>query len=237
MEATRNDPASPKSALIIGASRGLGLAITGELLKRGWEVTATLRDAKGTPLHALAAQYHAQLEIEHLDITETGQIAVLSSRLAGKNLDLLFVNAGVANAREETVGEVTTEEFTRVMLTNALSPMRVIEQLAQHVRPGGTVGVMSSGLASVTNNESGGFEVYRASKAALNTLMRSYAARSGKDHALLLLAPGWIKTDMGGADASFTIEETIADIVNTLTAQEGQRGLQYLDRFGKAVRW
>ena len=67
--------------------------------------------------------------------------------------------------------------------------------------------------------------------------MRSFAARRGKDHALLLLAPGWIKTDLGGPDAKFTIEETIPDIVDTIIAQEGRRGLQFLDRFGKAVRW
>ena len=147
------------------------------------------------------------------------------------------MNAGTANSRYETVGEVSTEEFERVLITNALSPLRVVEHLNENVRTGGTMGFMSSGLGSVADNERGGFEVYRASKAALNTLMRSYASRKGQEHALLLLAPGWIKTDMGGDDAAFTVEETIRDIVDTITGQEGKTGLQYLDRFGKAVRW
>lgn len=124
-----------------------------------------------------------------------------------------------------------------VMVTNSLSPMRVVEQFTENVRLGGTVGVMSSGQGSVADNEKGEFEVYRASKAALNMLMRSFAARRGKDYALLLLAPGWVKTDMGGSNAKFTIEEVIYDIVDTILAQEGRRGLQYLDRFGKTVRW
>ncbi len=225
-----------KLAVIIGASRGLGLAIVQELLERGWKVIGTARQEAG-PLQALAARFPDRLEIEHVDIVQPEEVSALKSRLSGRNLDLLFVNAGVANARHETVGEVSTEDFVRVMTTNALSPLRVVEQLDGNVRAGGTIGIMSSGLGSVADNERGGFEVYRASKAALNTLMRSYASRKGQEHTLLLLAPGWIKTDMGGGDATFTIEETIRDIVDTITSQEGKIGLQYLDRFGKVVRW
>jgi NAD(P)-dependent dehydrogenase (short-subunit alcohol dehydrogenase family) len=225
-----------KSAIIIGASRGLGLAIVQELLERGWKVTGTCRQ-EAAPLRPLAEKFPGRLEIENVDITKPDEVSALKSRLAGRSFDLFFVNAGVANARYETVGEVSTDEFVRVLVTNSLSPMRVVEQFAGNVRAGGTIGVMSSGLGSVADNERGGFEVYRASKAALNTLLRSYAARKGKDHALLLLAPGWIKTDMGGEDATFTIEDVIHDIVDTITGQEGKTGLQYLDRFGKAVRW
>ncbi len=225
-----------KSAVIVGASRGLGLAIVQELLERGWRVVGTVRQEAG-PLRALAEKFPDSLEIEHVDIAKQDEISALKSRLKGQSFDLLFVNAGVANPRHETVGEISTEEFERVLITNALSPLRVVEHLNESVRTGGTIGVMSSGLGSVADNERGGFEVYRASKAALNTLMRSYASRKGQEHALLLLAPGWIKTDMGGGDAAFTIEETIHDIVNTITGQEGKTGLQYLDRFGKAVRW
>jgi NAD(P)-dependent dehydrogenase (short-subunit alcohol dehydrogenase family) len=225
-----------KSAVIIGASRGLGLAIVQELLERGWRVVGTVRQEAG-PLRALADKFPDRLEIEHVDIANPDEVSALKSRLKGQSFDLLFVNAGVANARHETVGEVSTGEFERVLITNALSPLRVVEQLNDNVRTGGTIGVMSSGLGSVADNERGGYEVYRASKAALNTLMRSYASRKGQEHALLLLAPGWIKTEMGGGDAAFTVEETIHDIVDTITGQEGKTGLQYLDRFGKAVRW
>lgn len=139
------------------------------------------------------------LEIEHIDISETNQIAALKNQLSGRSFDLLFVNVGITNDRYETIGEVSTEEFTHVMVTNSLSAMRVVEQFTENVRLGGTVGVMSSGQGSVADNEKGEFEVYRASKSALNTLMRSFAARRGKDHALLLLAPGWGKNRHGWA--------------------------------------
>ena len=213
------------------------MAIVQELLERGMKVVGTVRKGKRTQLLDLADRFPEMLEIEYLDIIDADQITALKAWLSGGSFDILFVNAGVANARYETIGEVSTNEFVRVMVTNALSTMRVVENLAGNVRKGGVVGVMSSGQGSVADNETGGFEVYRASKAALNTLMRSLAARRGEEHSLLLMVPGWVKTDMGGFGAKFTIEEVIPDIIDTIIAQDGKKGLQYLDRFGKTVRW
>ena len=227
-----------KNALIIGASRGLGLALAKEYLARGWHVVATVRQKSGTALHDLTQSFSGQLEVEVVDITDTDQISLLKKRLHGKKYDLLFVNAGISNGDHKTIGEVATDEFVRVMVTNALSPMRMIEKFEANVVATGTIGVMSSGLGSVADNETGGFDVYRASKVALNTLMRCFAARhSGDSRSLLLIAPGWIRTDMGGPDARYSIEEAIPRVVDTIMAQAGKRGLQYLDQFGKAVRW
>ena len=228
-----------KTALIVGASRGLGLAIAEELLKRNWNVIGTVREGKRTELHNLAEKWDGKLQVKYLDMTIPSQIERLKSNLIEDSLDLLFVSAGVANEKgmKETIGEISTEEFVRVMVANTLSPMRVLEQLTENVRQGGVVGVMSSGQGSIADNENGGNDVYRASKAALNMIMRSFAVRKGKNRALLLLAPGWIKTDMGGHDAKFSIEEVIGYIVDTIVAQEGKTGLRYLDRFGKPVRW
>jgi NAD(P)-dependent dehydrogenase (short-subunit alcohol dehydrogenase family) len=117
-----------------------------------------------TPLHDLAKRAGERFEIETVDIVEPKQIAALHDRLHGRLFDLLFVNAGVINDPEETIGEVTTEDFVRVMVTNALSPMRVVEALEDLVPATGTTGVMSSGLGSVADNESGGWEVYRGAR-------------------------------------------------------------------------
>ena len=227
-----------KTALIIGASRGLGFALVQEYLARDWQVVATVRQNNGTALHELAEQSSGHLEVETLDITDTDQIAALKARLQDRQFDLLFVNAGVSSDRPEPIGEVATQEFIRVMVTNALSPMRIVENFDVYVAENGTIGVMSSGQGSVANNEGGGFEVYRASKAALNMLMRSYAARHSQDtRSLLLIAPGWIRTDMGGSDARYSIEESIPRIVETINAQANKSGLQYLDQFSEVVRW
>ena len=226
------------SVLLIGASRGLGLAMAEEYLERGWQVTGTVRGPRTTGLHDLAERSNGQLRIEAVDINVPDQVRALRQRLQSRSFDLLFVNAGVANGPDETIADVSTEEFTRLMVTNALSPMRVLETLQDLVPAHGTLGVMSSGQGSVANNHRGGFEVYRASKAALNTLMRSFAARHADDpRALVLIAPGWVRTDLGGPQARLTIDESIPNVVNTIEAQQGQAGLQYLDYLGQTVAW
>lgn len=227
-----------QTALIIGASRGLGYALAAEYLARGWQMTATVRGARPTGLHDLASDSDGRLVVETVDITVPDEVAALHDRLARTAFDLLFVNAGVTNGPGETVADVSTDTFVRLMVTNALSPMRVVETLQDLVPPHGTIGVMSSGQGSVANNDKGGFEIYRASKSALNQLMRSFAARhAGDPRTLLLIAPGWVQTDLGGPGAPLTIGQSIPGVADTIEAQAGTGGLQYLDYQGKTVRW
>jgi NAD(P)-dependent dehydrogenase (short-subunit alcohol dehydrogenase family) len=231
-------PASTKTALIIGASRGLGLGMARELLAYGWHVVGTVRDAARRNLFSLADRSRGKLSVETVDINEPDQVAALRRRLAGRRFDLLFVNAGIANDPAETIGTVSTETFTRVMVTNALSPMRVVEAFQPMVPASGTIGVMSSGLGSVADNEDGGWEVYRASKAALNTLMRSFAARhAGDPRSFLIISPGWVKTDMGGPEASLDVETSTRAVIDTIIGQRGKPGLQYLNYDGRTIRW
>jgi NAD(P)-dependent dehydrogenase (short-subunit alcohol dehydrogenase family) len=228
--------ASNKQLLLIGASRGLGFALAEEYLKRGWHVMATERAT--SQLHNLLKASDGRLELETVDIVYPDRVAALRARLASRKFDLLFVNAGVMNSDRETIADVSTDEFIRLMITNALSPMRVVETLQDLVRPSGTIGVMSSGQGSISNNENGKYEVYRGSKAALNMFMRSFAARHADDpRTLLLMAPGWVRTDMGGPQARLSIEESIPNLANTIDAQAGKAGLLYLDYLGRKVPW
>jgi NAD(P)-dependent dehydrogenase (short-subunit alcohol dehydrogenase family) len=228
----------PKTVLLIGASRGLGFAMAAEYLRRGWRVIATARATSSGQLRRMAGNFDGALEVETVDITIPEQVAALRARLGARRIDVLFVNAGVKNDDRETIAEVSTEEFVRVMVTNSLSPMRTIEALQDLVQPTGTIGVMSSGQGSLTNNTNGKFEVYRGSKAALNMFMRSFAARHGSDtRTLLLMAPGWVRTDLGGPEARLSVEESIPNLLNTMEAHAGRPGLHYLDYLGKVVPW
>lgn len=227
-----------RTALIVGASRGLGLALAKEYLGRGWQVIATIRNNPSRALEQAQASAHGRLTIEHVDINETAQVAALHQRLRARLLDVLFVSAGIASDPDAPIGKVSAEAFARVLINNALSPMRFIDAFHDLVQPKGTIVAMSSGLGSVANNTDGGWEVYRASKASLNTLMRSYAARQFDDpRTYLLMDPGWVRTDMGGAEAPLGVEDSIPRVVDVLEANAGKGGLRFLNYRGQAVAW
>ncbi len=229
-------PPPNKQLLLIGASRGLGFALAEEYLKRGWHVVATERSRTTSQLHNLLEASDCRLEIETLDINYPDQVAALRARLASRKFDMLFVNAGVGT--RDMLADISTDEFIRMMVTNALSPMRVVESLQDLVLPTGTIGIMSSGQGSIANNENGHYEIYRGSKTALNMFMRSFAARHADDsRALLLMAPGWVRTELGGPQARLSVEESIPNLANTIDAQAGKAGLQYLDYLGRKVPW
>ena len=230
--------ASRPTILLIGVSRGLGHALAVEFLEKGWNVVGTVREGSQKLLHELADKYNGLVDIETLDICQPDQIQALDKRLSGKIFDILFVNAGTTNHDQtQKIGDVSTEEFVHVMVTNALSPMRVVERLAHHVAPNGLIGVMSSGQGSISNNETGQREVYRGTKAALNMYMRSFAARQAPSRPMVVMAPGWVKTELGGANARLTIEESIPSLTNILIAKQERPGLEYLDYLGRTVPW
>jgi NAD(P)-dependent dehydrogenase (short-subunit alcohol dehydrogenase family) len=231
-------PPERKTLLLVGASRGPGYAMAEEFLARGWNVIGTVRGAARTRLHQLSEHSPGRIEIETVDITIPDQIHAMRSRLAARTFDMLFVNAGVTNNPDETIGDVATEEFVRVMVTNALGPMRMVETLCDLVTVGGTIGVMSSGQGSVSNNTVGKREVYRGSKAALNMFMRSFAARrSAERRTMILMAPGWVRTELGGPEARLSIEDSVPNVVSTLLATQDKPGLHYLDYLGRPVPW
>jgi NAD(P)-dependent dehydrogenase (short-subunit alcohol dehydrogenase family) len=231
--------AEAKTILLVGTSRGLGLGLALEYLRRGWRVIATVRNMESAKaLEAAPEADQARLEIERLDIDFPEQIVALRQKLDGRKIDLLFVNAGVMSPPREKIGNVATEEFTRVLVTNALSPLRVVESFAALVPAGGTIAVMSSSMGSAAKNEKGEAEVYRASKVALNSLMRSYAAREKTVPRLLLaMDPGWVRTDMGGERAPLDVETSVRGMADVITARTGQTGMAFINYKGETVPW
>jgi NAD(P)-dependent dehydrogenase (short-subunit alcohol dehydrogenase family) len=224
------------TVLIVGASRGLGLALAEEWLGRGAQVIATVR-GKSAGLDALAARFPGSLEREEVDIADAGTVRALRRRLDGRRLDILFINAGIARAIEKSPVQVEERDFLDMMLVNALSPVRAAEILGDLVPKGGTIALMTSELGSIENAR-GAWQLYSSSKAALNMLMKGYATQHARDgHTLLLVAPGWVRTEMGGHDATLSIAESIPLVVDMVEANQKKPGLRYVDRFNKTLPW
>jgi NAD(P)-dependent dehydrogenase (short-subunit alcohol dehydrogenase family) len=228
--------AEQSTAMVVGASRGLGLALTQEWCRRGWRVIATIR-GRSEELERLASRYPGCIEIETVDIAKAETVKALRARLEGRRIDVLFINAGIVRAIEATPASINEQDFLDMMHTNALSPVRAVELLSDLVPAGGVVAVMSSELGSITNSK-GSWQMYSSSKSALNMLMKGFAARHPDDpRALLLVAPGWVRTEMGGSGALLSIEESIPLVVDMVEANRGKPGLRYLDRLNKPLPW
>lgn len=228
-----------KTAIIVGASRGLGLGLARELAGRGWHVTATARDAgAATGLADAVAASDGRIAVEEVDIDRTESVEALAERVAGRRFDLAFVNAGVSGPQHQSVDAVTPEEIGALLYTNAVAPIRTARRLLPLVADGGTIAFMSSRMGSVADNTSGGMDLYRASKAALNSLTRGFAANDVGDRpvAVLTMHPGWVRTAMGGDNAALSVEESVSGLIDVIEANRAP-GHRFLDHQGTELPW
>lgn len=224
-----------RTALIIGASRGLGLGMARQLRTQGWQVIATVRD----PQRASELDAIGGIRIEALDIADAAQVDALPLRLADVTLDLLYINAGIAGPQDKPASAATADEVAQLFLTNAVAPIRLAEVMRPRVNPQtGVIAFVSSILGSVETGPGMGMPLYGASKAALNHLTRSFVAELGETSLTVLsLHPGWVKTDMGGAEAPLDVETSTRGLAEQVTRAAGQGGHRFIDYQGEPLAW
>lgn len=223
-----------RQALIIGASRGIGLGLTREYLRRGWHVSATVRTAiAGGGLE----DYYDQLTLDTLDMNNLHMVDDFMARLRGRVFDVIILNAGIYGPRGKAVAAATQEDITHLMMTNAIAPLRLAGRLVPHLRPEtGVMAFMSSVMGSLEVNMNDGSALYAASKAMLNRMSRAFAA----EHEYLTvvnLHPGWVRTSMGGETAPLDVETSARGMVSVLEARAGKGGHEFLDYRGKIIPW
>lgn len=225
--------AQQSKALVIGASRGIGLAVVQAFAGEGWQVTATHRSGIPAQGNQPGISWHP------LDMTESAAVEQLVSQLAGETFDVILINAGIYGPAHQTLSKSDNQELAQLFLTNAVAPVRSAEILLPLLsKQKGVLAITSTQLASLNENPRAEMPLYSASKAALNMLSRILAedveAQAGT---LVMLHPGWVKTDMGGEAAPLTAEESAEGIVRQLTAWQGRGGHHYIDYTGKTLQW
>jgi NAD(P)-dependent dehydrogenase (short-subunit alcohol dehydrogenase family) len=223
--------------LLAGASRGLGLGLAGEYLSRGWHVIATARTpGNATGLAELKAKYPEHLTVETLDVADLESVHALAGRVAATHLDVLFVVAGISGHGAKPVHQVPHAEVAQEFITNATSPIALAEALHASLTPQTTIAFMTSILGSIGSNAGGGMELYRATKAALNMLASCYALRH-KASAVLLLHPGWVRTELGGEGAPLDVATSARGLADVIAWHGVRPGIAYLDYQGNKLPW
>jgi len=224
------------TVLIIGASRGLGLGLAKQFTHDGWQVIATVRD----PQRADELKSLSNVRIEALDIEDAAAVDALAQRLSGTSLDVLYINAGISGSRELSARTATHDDVSHLFMTNAVAPVRLAKRMLSLVKPQtGIITFMSSIMGSVESGPGMGMPLYGASKAALNHLTRTFVAGLEEASGLTVLSmhPGWVKTEMGGAEAPLDIETSCRGMIEQVKRAAGQGGHRFVDYQGDALPW
>lgn len=225
-----------QSILIVGASRGIGLALADCFLAQGWHVVATER-SPSEGLDALAAR-GGRLDRLTLDLGDRASEQAFLAALGHEGFDAIVMNAGIFGPRHQSL-EASRAEVAELVEVNALAPVRLGHRLMPRLAvPDGVLAFMTSRLGSLAENLSGGMDLYRLSKAALNMLTRSLVAGNEvRGLTILNLHPGWVKTDMGGEAAPLDAQTSAEGLARVIIASAGRGGQHFLDFEGEAIPW
>lgn len=200
------------NALITGANRGLGLEHTRQLLDRGWTIWAACRNPGAADDLRAADPGDGRLHIVAYDAADLAAPQALAESIDAP-IDLLFANAGVMTGETRQLGSAANERFMDEMRINALAPLALVEAFADKVAASElkVIALQTSRMGSIGDNDSGGAYGYRASKAALNAVGKSLSIDlKPRQIKVLLLHPGWVKTDMGGPNGLLTVQESVS---------------------------
>ncbi|WED20938.1 SDR family oxidoreductase [Vibrio sp. JC009] len=224
--------------LITGANRGIGLALVKQYLNSGWEVFATYRDAESASELLALTKQHPQLSSYQLDVTDYPAIEALQPKLPA--IDLLINNAGYYGPKGYGFGNTDVEEWRKVFEINSIAPLKLVETLYPNLLQGRLkrVACISSKVGSMTENTSGGGYIYRSSKAAVNSVVKSLSNDLSKeDFTVVALHPGWVLTEMGGPNALISTEvstEGLFSVIDKLKPEDSGRFLNY---DGTEIAW
>jgi NAD(P)-dependent dehydrogenase (short-subunit alcohol dehydrogenase family) len=218
--------------LVIGASRGIGLELARQYRADGHPVSGTVRSEDGSRhLSDLGASAF------HLDVNAVESCTRLATALDGERFDRVYLNAGVFGPRLREFETPSQTDFDLVMHTNVLGPMRLLPLLPDLLAGGARVVFVSSRMASIALRAAGNAWLYRASKAALNSVMKDASLVLGSHAVCVAMHPGWVRTDMGGAQADLSVEQSVSDIRRTVSQLGAADNGGFFNHDGTPLAW
>lgn len=222
-----------KTALVTGSSRGIGLEFCTQLQQRGFDVIATCRSA--TPaLQALGVEV-----IEHVDVSDPDSLHQLVAKLDGRKVDWLINNAGIAGGLGlNDISTTAIESFKRMFEVNSLGPLLVTHALMGNLSKGSKVGLVTSRMGSIADNDSGGSYAYRMSKSALNAAGKSLSIDlKPQGIAVAILHPGWVRTDMTSHGGLINTDESVNGLLKRMDALDLSNSGTFWHTNGEELPW
>jgi len=220
------------NVLIIGASRGIGLELVRQYRAAGDTVCGTARDEAGLErLRTLGAR---ALE---LDVRDAESCSRLAWPLEGERFDLIVYASGVSGQMTATLEPPTQAQFDEVMHTNVLGAMRLLPTFAELLAPGARLVLVSSRMGSIGSRTSPMAWLYRASKAALNSVLKDASLVLAGRALCVSFHPGWVRTDMGGSNADLSVEQSVTSLRTSFAALKPADHGGFFDRDGTPIPW
>jgi len=221
------------TCLVLGATRGIGLELARQYAGDGWRVLGSYRAAAdGAALARICAR---TVQIDFMQPDWTAALAALQD----ERIDLAILAAGILGPRSAGLTAPDPEDFDAVMHTNVLAAMQAIPALAEGlIASGGKIVVLSSRMGSVGGTTDASRWLYRASKAALNSVLKSASVDLGACGVVCMaLHPGWVRTDMGGAEADLDVRESVASMRRVIGAANRSHNGRFLNYNGEQLEW
>lgn len=228
------------NVLVTGANRGIGLEFVRQLLEAGHLVTATARSPeRASELNAMAKERPEALTVLPLDVTSPESVCKLAGALSDSSIDILINNAGVL-LNAGPLGKFDYGPMAKCYEVNVLGTLRVVEATLPHVKRGGrkTIVNISSKMGSIADNGSGGSYAYRMSKTALNMATKCLANElAGDGVTVVTMHPGWVQTDMGGANALIDTETSVSGLLSVIMKLTPEANGSFLEWNGNTIPW
>jgi NAD(P)-dependent dehydrogenase (short-subunit alcohol dehydrogenase family) len=230
-----------RSVLVTGANRGLGLEFVRQYAQAGWKTYASCRSPKAAKeLKALQDQQAGRITILTLDVADASSVGKAAGQLRGEPIDLLLNNAGVGSPPAQKIGSFDYAAWSKVLDANVLGPARMTEAFVENVAKSRDkrIVTITSRMGSIADNSSGGSYAYRSSKAGVNAVMKSFSIDlAPRGITCVVVHPGWVRTDMGGAGGKLAPAESVKSLVALIAGLSPADSGKFFNVDGEELPW